>query len=141
MLWLKNIYRRVLARALEMAGCGIQALPISAASLASLSDRAGENLILVDLRETHEIENRSFSIPGALITVNVSLPALIRWVPQGSTVVIFAAEAIPPLDRRLRVPAKKLKLYALDGGLQSWSNMGLPLEPVTLTDRRWVDNR
>jgi hypothetical protein len=100
MLWLKNIYRRVLARALEMAGCGIQALPISAASLASLSDRAGENLILVDLRETHEIENRSFSIPGALITVNVSLPALIRW-----------------------------------------SNMGLPLEPVTLTDRRWVDNR
>lgn len=137
----RNFFSNILAKAQEIVGCGPLILPISAAALASLSDRAGESLLLFDLRDWHEVEKHSFSIPGALLTANVSLAALARWIPRKSTVVLFATETIPEFDPPWRLPAKKLKVYALDGGLQSWRRAGLPLEPVTLSDRRWVDNR
>jgi rhodanese-related sulfurtransferase len=130
-----------IARAMEIAGCGPLVLPISASSLASLSDRTGEGLILLDVRDGHEIEDHSYSIPGALLTANVNLFALVRWIPRDSTVVLFATETIPAHDGRLRLPAKKLKVYALEGGLKSWRKAGLPLEPITLSDHRRVDNR
>lgn len=137
----KRFFSNFLARALEMVGCGPLILPISAGALASLSDRAGESVILFDLRDWHELEKHSFSIPGALLTANVSLAAMARWIPRNSTVVLFAGETILEDDAWRRLRARRLKVYALNGGLQSWRRAGLPLEPVTLSDRRWVDNR
>ncbi|MGH9738123.1 MAG: rhodanese-like domain-containing protein [Candidatus Acidiferrales bacterium] len=114
---------------------------INAASLARLSDQPGEGLILLDLRGVHEIEKHTYSIPGALLTINVELATLVRWIPPNSTVVMFADETIAAHDGRLRVAGRKLKVYSLEGGLQAWCESGLPIEPVALHDRRWVDNR
>lgn len=141
MLWLRNYFSDALARAMRLAGCEALALPIEAASLASLSDRAGANLILFDLRELHEIEKFCFSIPGALLTTHMNFTAMLRWVPRPSTVAVFASDTIPSHDARLHVRTKNVTLYALDGGLRSWCKAGLPVESVTLSDRRWVDNR
>ena len=141
MWWFITSFSNALARVMGMAGCEVLAQPIDAASLASLSDRAGANLILFDLRELHEIEDFSYSIPGALLTTNVNFPLLVRWVPPASTVAVFASETLSRTDARLRLPARRMTLYALDGGLRSWCKAGLPVEPVALSDRRWVDNR
>ena len=138
MLWLRNHFGDTFARAMRLMGCEALALPIDAASLASLSDRAGANLILFDLRELEEIEKFSFSIPGSLLTTHVSFSALLRWVPPASTVAVFASETISSHDARLRLRKKKFKLYSLDGGLRSWCKAGLPIEPVTLSDWRSV---
>jgi rhodanese-related sulfurtransferase len=141
MLWLRNHFSNALAGAMRLMGCGTLALPIDPKSLASLSDRSGANLLLFDLREMEEIEKFSFSIPGALLTTNVNFATLFRWIPPASTVAVFASETIQPHDTRLRLQPKKLSLYSLDGGLRSWCKAGLPVEPVALSDRRWVDNR
>lgn len=141
MLWLSNYFSDILARMMRIIAGDALAHPIDAASLASLSDRSGANLILFDLRELQEIEQFSYSIPGALLTTNVSFRTLIRWVPAASTVAVFASESIPPYDARLRLPPRNMTLCALDGGLRSWCKAGLPVEPVTLSDRKWVDER
>jgi len=141
MLSLRTAYSSSLARVMQWMRGGLPISTISAVSLASLSDRAGESLILFDLRELHEIERSGYSIPGALLTIHIDLRAMMRWVPRDSTVVLFAEDTIPQHDSRLRLPAKNLKMFALDGGLQSWCGAGLPLEPVALSDRKWVDNR
>jgi len=141
MLSLRLSYSSSLARVLRWMR-GESLIPsISVATLASLSDRAGESLILFDLRDLREIERNGFSIPGALLTFNIDLRALTRWIPRDSTVVLFVEETMPAHDARLRIPSRKLDLFVLEGGLQSWRNAGMPLEPVALSDRRWVDNR
>jgi hypothetical protein len=141
MLSLRSCYSRSLSRAMRWMRGESPISPISVATLASLSDRAGERLILFDLRDLREIERNGFSIPGALLTFNIDLRAMVRWIPRDSTVVLFAEETIPPHDTRLRIPSRKLDMFALEGGLQLWWKTGLPLEPVALSDRKWVDNR
>jgi len=141
MLWFRNHFSNALSRAMRLLSCEALALPIDAATLASLSDSAGANLILFDLRELQEIEKFSYSIPGALLTTNASFSTLMRWVPPASTIAVYASETIPAHDARLCPRMKKLKLYSLDGGLRSWCKLGLPVEPVALSDRRSVDNR
>jgi hypothetical protein len=138
MLWFSNYFNNAFGRLMQMVGCKALAHPIDAVSLASLSDRTGANLILFDLRQLQEIEQFSYSIPGALLTTNVNFPVLVRWVPPASTVAVFASESIPSHDERLGLPARKMTLYALDGGLRSWCKAGLPVEPVTLSDWRSV---
>lgn len=141
MLWLREYWSSKFAKALGALGWRSRVDSISAPSLASLSDEAGGKLILFDLRDLHEIEKYSYSIPGALLTVNVDLPALVRWIPRKTTVALYAENTIPAHDSRLHLAGKQLEVYALDGGLQSWCKAGLPVEPIVLTDRRSVDNR
>jgi hypothetical protein len=141
MLWLTEYWSSKIAKALGAIGWESRVDPISAAALASLADQNAGSLILFDLRASHEIEKCSYSIPGALLAIQADFTDLFRWVPRCSTVVLFAADTIPAHDARLRLPARKLPVYALEGGLQSWCKAGLPLEPLTLSDRRWVDNR
>lgn len=141
MLWLKEYWSSKIAKALGALGWRNRVDSISAPSLASLSDEAGGNLIVFDLRDLHEIEKHSYSIPGALLTINVDFLALVRWMPRKTTLALYAADTIPADDSRLRLPGKQLEVYALSGGLQSWCKAGLPVEPIVLTDRRSVDNR
>jgi rhodanese-related sulfurtransferase len=138
MLPFSNYFSNAFARLRRMAACEALAHPIDAPSLASLSDRAGANLIVFDLRDLQEIEKFSYSIPGALLTTNLNFRMLVRWVPAASTLAVFASETLSPHDARLRLPARKITLYALDGGLRSWCKAGLPVEPVTLSDWRSV---
>ncbi|MGH9686852.1 MAG: rhodanese-like domain-containing protein [Candidatus Acidiferrales bacterium] len=141
MWWLRECWNNKLAGVLAALGFEGRVELISAASLAFLSDCSNDGLILLDLRGAHEIEKHTYSIPGALLTFNVDLAALIRWIPPSSTVVMFAAETIAAHDGRLRPSGRRLKVYSLEGGLQAWCQAGLPIEPVALNDRRWVDNR
>lgn len=141
-MWrLKHYYTGSLSRIARLVRGECRISPISVTSLASLSENADGNLILFDLRDIREIERHGYSIPGALLTTNVDLGAMVRWVPRDTTVVLFGEETIPAHDPRLRLPVLKLKIHALEGGLRSWWRAGLPLEPVALSDRRWVDNR
>ncbi|MGH9562924.1 MAG: rhodanese-like domain-containing protein [Terracidiphilus sp.] len=140
MLWLTEFWNSKIAKALGAVGWESRVELIDASSLASLSNHARGNLILLDVRDPHEIEKYSYSIQGALLTMHVDVSGLVQWIPRKSTVVLFAAETIPLNDARLHLPAQGLKVHALDGGLQAWCQAGLPLEPVVLSDRRWVDN-
>lgn len=141
MWWSPESWNSKLAGIMVALGFESRVDPINPTSLACLSDYLGEGLILLDLRGVHEIEKRTYSIPGALLTINVDLAALVRWIPPNSTVVMFAADTIAAHDGRCRVFGRGLKVYSLEGGLQAWCKAGLPVEPVALHDRRWVDNR
>jgi rhodanese-related sulfurtransferase len=114
---------------------------ISAVELASLFVQAPDNVMIFDLREPNEVEEHPYGIPGALLTTNVNLQALISWIPPKTAVVLYATADIPPRYALLHLLSTKLRFYALEGGLRSWRKTGLPMEPFVLSDRRSVDNR
>jgi len=114
---------------------------IGAVELASLFVRAGDNLMIFDLRESAEIEAYPCAIQGALLTFNVNLHALIPWIPPETVVILYATSDIPAHYAFVHLLSRKLRIYALDGGLRSWREAGLPLEHVVFGDRRLSDNR
>jgi hypothetical protein len=115
--------------------------PISAANLASIFGRAPDSLIIFDLCESAEINAYPSTIPGALFTTNVSLGALVPWIPPKTIVVVYATADIPDRYALVHFLSKEMKLYALEGGLLSWQKADSPMEQLTLSDRKSVDNR
>jgi len=114
---------------------------ISAVELASLFVQAPDNVIIFDLREPNEVEEHSYGISGALLTTNVNLQALVPWIPPETAVVLYATADIPARYAFIHLLSTKLRFYALEGGLRSWREAGLPVEHLVLGDGRWVDNR
>ena len=114
---------------------------ISVGELANLCHRSPNRLVIFDLRETVEIEAHPYTVPGALLTIDVDLYALIPWIPLNSIVVLYASVEIPAYYGHIHLPPTKLKFYALEGGLRFWRDAGQPLERAVLDDRRSVDNR
>jgi hypothetical protein len=104
---------------------------LSAADLYSKLADLLEKPIIVDIRECREIETFPYIIPGALLTTNVSLSAMIPWIPPRSTVVVYAFDDIPDNCTPLGAIAHASRGYVLNGGLRAWHRAGLPLESVT----------
>jgi rhodanese-related sulfurtransferase len=114
---------------------------ISAVELASLRLRAPDQLMIFDLRESGEIEEHSYTIPGALLTINVNFEALVPWIPPDTFVVLYATAEIPVRYAGIPLLSRELRFCSLEGGLRSWREAGLPLEQLILSDRRPVDSR
>jgi rhodanese-related sulfurtransferase len=114
---------------------------ISAAELASLFVHAPENLMIFDLREPNEIEDHPYGIPGALPTTDANLRTLVPWIPPGTVVVLYATANTPVHDAFLHLRSRKVKFYAVEGGIRSWQEAGLRTEHLVLGDRRSVDNK
>jgi rhodanese-related sulfurtransferase len=112
---------------------------ISVAELASFFTRAPDSLIVFDLRDYNEIEAYPSAIRGALLTCNVNLDALVPWIPPETIVVLYGAADIPPRQALFHLVSKGLRFVALEGGLRSWQEAGLPMEQLLLADRRPVD--
>jgi rhodanese-related sulfurtransferase len=111
---------------------------ISAAELASLFVRAPSRLMILDLRESAEIDGNPCAIPGALLTYKVNLQMLVPWIPPETTVILCSASDIP--DRYSSLPvfhSKNPRFFALEGGLQSWHEAGLPTEQLNLRDEAY----
>lgn len=114
---------------------------ICVAELASLRLRASDQLMIFDLRESGEIEQQSYTIPGALLTINVNFETLVPWIPPDTFVVLYATAEMPVRYAGIHLLSRELHFCSLEGGLRSWREAGLPLEQLILSDRRPVDNR
>jgi len=101
---------------------------ICVAELASFRLRSPDQLMIFDLRESGEMEEHPYTILGALLTTNVNLHALVAWIPPETVVVLYVTSDLPPDFSSLHCPSRKLRFYALEGGLRSWREAGLPLE-------------
>jgi rhodanese-related sulfurtransferase len=115
--------------------------PISPVELASLRLRLPDRLLIFDLRESGEIEEHPFTIPGALLTTHGNFEALVPWIPPDTCVVLYATGGMPARYAGIHLLSRELKFCALEGGLRSWREAGLPLEQLASGDRRPVDNR
>ena len=114
---------------------------INAVELTSLCRRVSDKLMIFDLRESAEIEEHPYTVPGALLTNNVDFDVLIPWIPPDTVVVLYAAAGMPTGYACVHLLSRELRFYALEGGLRSWREAGLPLERAVLGNRRPVDNR
>ena len=114
---------------------------ICVAELASLRLRSPDQLMIFDLRESGEIEEHPYTIPGALLTFNVNFEALVPWIPPETFVVLCATAGTPARYAGIHLLSRELKFCWLEGGLQSWREAGLPQEQLALGDRRSVENR
>lgn len=114
---------------------------IGVVELASLRLRAPDQLMIFDLRESGEMEEHPYAIPGALLTTNVNLHALAPWIPPETVVVLYATSDLPAQFSSLHCPSRNLRFLALEGGLRSWREAGLQLEHLVLGDGRSVENR
>ncbi len=100
--------------------------------LALLYAHASDRLMIFDLRHSGEVARQPAIIPNALLTMNVDLLELMRWIPAETIVVFYAAEQIP---RDCAIPVAlsgETVTYVLKGGLRSWCEAGGPVDPVTL---------
>ena len=101
---------------------------ISAVELTSLRLRASDQHMIFDLWESGEMEEHPYTISGALLTTNVNLHALVPWIPPETVVVLYATSDLPAHFSSLHCPSRKLRFYALEGGLRSCREAGLPQE-------------
>jgi len=72
----------------------VKYITIATATLDSLMCRC-ENLLVIALREAN---NRI--VPGALLVPADQLSGLLRWVPSGSTLVLFDLQEAMPIEAR-----------------------------------------
>jgi hypothetical protein len=112
---------------------------ISVGELVTLCHRASNRLMIFDLREPAEIEGHPYTIPGALLTINVDLYELMRWIPQDTIVVLYSTVDTPAYYARIHLSSTKLRFYALEGGVRLWHDAGQRLERAVLNDWRSVN--
>lgn len=105
---------------------------ISALDLSVLLKRLCSRLIVFDLRRRDEVEQYPYIIPGALLTTNVELPALILsgWLPPSTPLVLYATERIPQSCSRLHLLRNDLSFNVLTGGLRAWWDANLEMASV-----------
>jgi rhodanese-related sulfurtransferase len=105
-------------------------IEISALDLSALLEPPDSRLIVLDLRRRHEVEEYPYIIPGALLSTQVDLSALVSWLPPRTWVVLYAMDSIPKSCSRLRLLRDDLSFYVLDGGLRSWWRANLAMDSV-----------
>jgi hypothetical protein len=105
-------------------------LEIMAADLSVLLEHLCDRLIVLDLRRRDELEEYPYIIPGALLTTEVELPALIGWLPPRTWVVLYAMDDIPKRCSRLHLLRDDLSFYVLSGGLRAWWSADLAMDSV-----------
>lgn len=84
--------------------------------------------MIFDLRQSSEVDRYPCIIPDALLTTNVDLFELVRWIPPETIIVLYATEQIPRECALLNIGASESTVYALKGGLRSWLEARLPTE-------------
>ena len=105
---------------------------ISAADLLVALEPFASNPIILDLRGQDEVEHYPYTIPGALLTTKVDVPALIGWLPPRNLVVLYATDNIPRSYSRLHLLRDDLSFCVLSGGLRAWWSAGFTMETVDL---------
>lgn len=103
---------------------------ITAAELSVLLEHISSSLIILDLRRRDDVDRYPYIIPGALLTANVDVRALIGWLPSRTWVVLYATDHIPKGLNHLPLLRSDLKFCALSGGLQAWWRDDLEMETV-----------
>ena len=107
-------------------------MEISAADLLVALEPFASNPIILDLRGQDEVEHYPYTIPGALLTTKVDVPALIGWLPPRNWVVLYATDNIPRSYSRLHLLRDDLSFCVLSGGLRAWWSAGFTMETVDL---------
>ena len=105
---------------------------ISADHLSVLMEPLSSKLMILDLRRRDEVEQYPRTVPGALLTTERDLPALIDWMPPCTWVVLYATDNIPKSCSRLNLLRSDLSFFVLSGGLRAWWRAGLAMQSVDL---------
>ena len=103
---------------------------ISAWDLSVLLKSLGGRLIVFDLRGPDEAEQYPYIIPGALLTTETELAALIGWLPPSTPIVLYAMDRIPQSCSQLGLLRNDLSFYTLIGGLRAWWDADLEMDSV-----------
>jgi hypothetical protein len=103
---------------------------ITVAELSVVLEPLSSSLIILDLRRRDDVDRYPYIIPGALLTANVDVRALIGWLPSRTWVVLYATDHIPKGLNHLPLLRSDLKFYAWSGGLRAWWRDDLELETV-----------
>lgn len=104
---------------------------LSASDLHSQLVTFSDKFVIFDIRGRREVEMFPYIIPGALLTTNVSLSAMISSIPPQSTVVLYASDNIPDNCIPHWAMGPGLRGCVLNGGLRAWYTARLPMESVT----------
>jgi hypothetical protein len=100
------------------------------AELSVVLEPLSSSLIILDLPRRDDVDRYPYIIPGALLTANVDVRALIGWLPSRTWVVLYATDHIPKGLNHLPLLRSDLKFYAWSGGLRAWWRDDLELETV-----------
>jgi hypothetical protein len=103
---------------------------ISALDLSVLLKSLDSRLIVFDLRGRDDAEQYPYIIPGALLTTETELLALIGWLPPSTPLVLYAMDRIPQSCFRLPPLRNDLSFYTLIGGLRAWWEADCEMDSV-----------
>jgi rhodanese-related sulfurtransferase len=109
---------------------GSNATLINNDQLVAIYGQIGEKLIAFDLRRAGEVERFPYVIPGSLLTTRVNLVDLANWIPPEAVVVLCGAGRISEHYDLIRLLPQDAHFYLLEGGIKSWVQAQLPMEPV-----------
>ena len=97
--------------------------------------KAGDNLVIVDLRTALDLETTAYGIPGARWITPEALDDPHPLIPKDSEVVFYCAEPREATSARmaLLLDAHGYKnVHPLGGGLEAWRQAGFALEPLRI---------
>jgi membrane protein DedA with SNARE-associated domain/rhodanese-related sulfurtransferase len=97
--------------------------------------KAGDKLVIVDLRTALDVETAAYGIPGARWITPEALDDPHPIIPKDSEVVFYCAEPREATSARmaLLLDAHGYKnVHLLGGGLEGWRQAGLALEPLRI---------
>ena len=92
----------------------------------------GRNPVFLDTRNPYHRAKSGWQIPGSLRVWRGELEARIDEVPRGRPVVIYCACHYEHSSTRAALILEEYgftELYILVGGIKTWEEAGLPLEP------------
>jgi membrane protein DedA with SNARE-associated domain/rhodanese-related sulfurtransferase len=95
--------------------------------------KAGDNLVIVDLRTALDVETTPYGIPGARWICPEALDDPHPIIPKDSEVVFYCAEPREATSARMALvlDAHGYKnVHPLSGGLEGWRQAGFAFEPL-----------
>jgi rhodanese-related sulfurtransferase len=104
--------------------------------------QAGEEVIIVDLRNSWEFDSDPFKLPGALQITPEDLNERQQEIPRDRELVLYCT---CPNEATSASVAKKLQRHGfsqvrpLAGGIAAWRKLNLPVAPVELASVPSID--
>lgn len=105
---------------------------INVTEFLQLLESVPDKILIFDVRDRSEIKAYPRIIPQALLATDLSLPALMPWLPPEMWVVLYAENSISRNYETLPTLRPDARFRALEGGLRAWWEARLETEPANL---------
>lgn len=110
---------------------------INVTEFLQLLESVPDKIIIFDVRDRSEINAYPRMIPQALLATDLSLSALMPWLPPEMWVVLYGENSVSENSisrdyETLRTLRPDARFRALKGGLRAWWEAQLETEPANL---------